>query len=73
VEIAPGTNPTADGRVRIDIELVLRADEVADKTFPQVQALLPPGGPVAFPQNPRDRIERRVFRATVELRNAGRI
>lgn len=76
VEVPPGTNPAEDGRVRVDIELVMRAEEAADKTFPQVQALLAvpvAGAPQPFPPAARDRIERRVFRATVELRNAGRI
>jgi len=73
VEVAPGTNPTADARVRVDVELVMRAEETADKTFPRVQAQLPAGGSTDFPAAARDRIERRVYRATVELRNAGRI
>jgi len=73
LEIAPGGAPDADGRIRVDIELVMRAEESSSQTFNQIQAELAPGAPAPFPQAARDRIARRVFRATVELRNAGRI
>lgn len=71
-EVPAGTGPDADARVRVDLELLMRAEEAADQTFRQVTAQLAPGGPTTFPPAARDRIERQVFRATVELRNAGR-
>lgn len=72
-QVPAGVRPRADARVRIDVELVTRAEESADQTFPQVQAQLAPAGPISLPTIPRDRVARRVFRATVELRNSGRI
>ncbi len=79
-EVLPGTQATADGRVRVDVELIVRSDERADKTSPGVVGTLAPGGGIVFPGGGasggplnRDRVERRVFRTTVELKNSGRI
>ncbi|NJK88525.1 MAG: hypothetical protein HC923_03415 [Myxococcales bacterium] len=71
--VPDGTFPTDDGRLRVDLELIVRSEDAqAQKTFAPIAADLAPGGPRTIPPGP-DRIERRSFRTTIEVRNAGRL
>jgi len=67
--VPPGNPIPGDQKLRVDIELVTRSRQEGDGVKEPVQsnilgATFPPGGP--------DRIEREVFRTSVEIKNVGR-
>ncbi len=66
-------------RLRVDIELVVRARVPGERRFLPVNLRIPSGTPagcvpnIACPGPPVDLIERRVLRTSVEIKNSGRM
>jgi hypothetical protein len=74
----PLTNPTpgeAPPRMRVDVEIVVRAEGTDVKTHPQVTLRLRDGFCAPTPCNAGspeiDYTERRAYRTSVEIKNAG--
>ncbi|MGF1510928.1 MAG: PilW family protein [Myxococcota bacterium] len=65
----PGGIPGAD-RLRVDIEMVMRSRVPANAVQPPAVSGL---NGTTFPPAGRDRIEREVYRTSVDVRNSGRI
>lgn len=68
-QLTPGDPIPIAARIRVDVELVVRGDKEKESEQPAVLADL--GGGVRFPDAGRDRVERQVFRTSVQVRNAG--
>lgn len=60
-------------RIRVDVELVLRARQEQQGSQPEIALELSPGNCLPGPCGRQDAIPRRAFRTSVELRNAGRV
>lgn len=70
----PGQPPP---RLRVDVELVVKAEGTTNRLHPQVALRLRPGscipGPCASPPAKLDYTERRAYRTSVEIKNSGRM
>ena len=69
-QVAPGASIPGDQRLRVDVELIARIRPEGNRVNPPVVSVLtgnslPPAG--------RDRIEREVFRTSVDIKNSGRL
>lgn len=68
----PSQTLTDDRRIRVDVELVIRAQGSRDSTQPPVNLQLAPGN--CLPDcGDRDTVARRALRTSVEVRNSGRL
>jgi hypothetical protein len=61
---------TDEGRIRVDVELVVRADGTDERQHDNIQLRLS-NNCVPMPCGTRDYTERRVYRTSVEVRNSG--
>lgn len=72
MEVNPGDPIDSNDRVRVDMELVVRSRVQKENVQPVIQAQLAPA-PVDIPgAGDPDKIERQVFRTSVDIRNSGR-